>query len=233
MAVVEARILTIGWDSAAGMFDDSVLREYLADRELLRAEPQFFIQGGRPFWSVYLETRTLAGVDVATSPGKSPSQPAGSSSAAFAALLSELDETERARYQRIIDWRREASKREGVPHFVLCTNRQAMDLCRRAPRTLQALQAIKGFGAKRVAKHGKELLEVLHGRMPGSDAGPPDPVRAMDEHDEVDAGTHGAIPETLPALADEPRREHHAGDSGGGDDRGVLEAPDRGTVKGE
>lgn len=52
---------------------------------------------------------------------------------------------------------------------MLCTNRQAMDLCRRAPRTLQALQAIKGFGAKRVAKHGKELLEVLHGRMPGSD----------------------------------------------------------------
>ena len=233
MAVVEARILTIGWDSAAGVFDDSVLRAYLADRELLRAEPQFFVQGGRPFWSVYVETRTLAGADGARVPAPSSSPPGGSADAAFAALLSELDETERARYQRILDWRREASKREGVPHYVLCTNRQAMDLCRRAPRTLQALEAIKGFGAKRVGKHGRELLEVLHGRIPESDAGSPDPVRAMDGHDEVDAGTHGAIPETLPALADEPRREHDAGDPGGGDDRGILEEPDGGTVEGE
>ena len=59
--MTETRIFTIGWDSAAGAFDDSALRAYLTEREVLRSEPQFFTHGGRPFWSVYLETRALVG----------------------------------------------------------------------------------------------------------------------------------------------------------------------------
>jgi hypothetical protein len=153
LGLVEARILTIGWDAAAGMFDDSVLRGYLANRELLRAEPQFFVQGGRPYWAVYVETRVLGGADAAGSPGEPSERPGSAGDAVFAALLSELDEVERARYQRILDWRREASRREGVPHYVLCTNRQAVDLARRAPRTLQALEAIKA-GSRGVRRMG-------------------------------------------------------------------------------
>ncbi len=132
MAIVEARILTIGWDSAAGVFDDSVLRGYLADREVLRAEPQFFVHGGKPYWTVYLETRVLQGAEA---------RPAGADvrqeqrAAALDAVLSELDEVQRARYQRLLEWRRTTAVREGVPPFVLCDNRQAVELARSAPRT--------------------------------------------------------------------------------------------------
>ncbi len=42
MSFTEARILTIQWDTRTGMFDDSVLRNHLVNRELVRCVPQFF-----------------------------------------------------------------------------------------------------------------------------------------------------------------------------------------------
>jgi len=223
MAVIEARILTVGWDSAAGMFDDSVLRGYLADREVLRAEPQFFVHGGKPYWTVYLETRLLQGAEARPADAERKQE---ERAAALKAVLSELDEAERARYERILQWRREAARVEGVPPFVLCNNRQAVDLARRAPKTLQALAGLKGFGPKRVKKHGSEILEVLHGRIPESGPRQPDPVRAVDGHGEVDAEPDGAVSETSPAEPDEPGGEHDPGDPGGSDDRGVPEGQD-------
>lgn len=53
----ELRIVTIQLDRRSGLLDDGPLRGYLRDRELLRAEPQFFVVDGRPCWSVFIETR--------------------------------------------------------------------------------------------------------------------------------------------------------------------------------
>ena len=216
--MTEVRILTIGWDAASGMFDDSVLREYLAEREVLRSEPQFFMQGGRPFWTVYLETRPLQGAE-AKSPDEAKRQE--EKAAALKELLSELDEVQRARYHRLLHWRREAAVREGVPPYVVCDNRQAVELARRAPATLQALGSIKGFGAKRLKKHGRQILEVLHGRIPEPGTGPADPVRALDGHDEVAAELDGPVPEAPAPEPDDATRERGPGDPGGGDGGGV------------
>ena len=223
MAVVETRILTIGWDTASGMFDDSVLREYLAEREVLRSEPQFFVHGGQPYWTVFLETRLLQGVE-ARAPDDTKKQE--EKAAALKELLTDLDEVQRARYQRLLHWRREAAVREGVPPYVVCDNRQAMDLARVAPATLQALGAIKGFGAKRLKKHGRDILEVLHGRIPEPGTGPADPVRALDGHDEVAADPHGPVPEASAPEPDDATGERRSGDPGGGDGGGVPAGPD-------
>ncbi len=48
MSFTESRILTIQWDPRTGMFDDSVLRNYLINRELVRCVPQFFEHKGLP-----------------------------------------------------------------------------------------------------------------------------------------------------------------------------------------
>lgn len=229
MSLVETRIVTVGWDESAQMFDDGVLREYLAERDVIRAEPQFFIHRGRPYWSVFLETRALQGSRAVTDKqavdGRALKR-SGERMAALQELLTELDEVERVRYERILQWRRDTAGREGVPPFVLCDNRQAVELARRAPRTMQALAAIKGFGPKRVKKHGKQILEVLHGRIPESDARQPDPVRAVDGDGEVDAEPDRAVSEAGPAESDEPAGEHDAGDPGGSDDGGVPEGQD-------
>lgn len=46
--MIEIRVLTIPLDPRTGLFDDGAVREYLADREVLRAEPHFFTPPGSP-----------------------------------------------------------------------------------------------------------------------------------------------------------------------------------------
>jgi superfamily II DNA helicase RecQ len=70
--------------------------------------------------------------------------------AAFRRLLGELDEIERARYDALLDWRRRTAGDEGVPPYVILTNRQCLDVARTAPRTLEGLRQIKGVGKKRL-----------------------------------------------------------------------------------
>ena len=57
----ELRVLTLHVDRHTGLFDDRPLRGYLRDREVLAAQPQFFVHDGRPCWSIFLDTRLLQG----------------------------------------------------------------------------------------------------------------------------------------------------------------------------
>ena len=226
--MTEVRILTVSWNAATGAFDDSGLRYYLKHREVLRAEPQFFVHGGRPYWTVYLETRALHGTEPqdlldSESTAKEPV------AAVMQRLLSELDEDQRARYERILAWRSSSSGREGVPPFVLCTNRQAMELARRSPHTLSALGQVPGFGKKRVSKYGKQILEVLHGRLPGKDGGAAGLVGTVDGHDQMAAGPNQPVSETAAPLADGADRGHDPGGSGATDERPVQQEPQAGV----
>ncbi len=91
------------------MFDDSVLRNYLINRELVRCVPQFFEHKGLPCWSLYIETNVIQGVVASDLSG--PERQA--SAAAVAAQITEFDEIQKVRYERIVAWRAEAAMREG------------------------------------------------------------------------------------------------------------------------
>jgi len=228
----ELRIITIPFDPRTGVFDDEGLREYLADREVLRYEPGFCVQEGRPMWSVFLETRPLQGASSSvakqegTPGGNGNSEKQRTEKAAFLRLLKELDEVERARYDRLLDWRREEARREGVPPYVLLTNRQALDVARRSPRTLEGLGKVKGIGRKRIDRHGKAILEVIHGRAPEGGAGRSAAVRGVDGDHEVADGADGPVPEAAAPQPDGADREPGPGDPGGRDQRGVLQQQD-------
>jgi len=225
--MIEIRVMTVPLDPRTGLFDDSAVRAYLADREVLRAEPHFFTHEGRPRCCVYLETRLRQGVPDPKPPQSRPA-PQGKPDAdreAFLRLLSELDETERARYDRLLQWRREAARREGVPHYVLLTNRQALDLARRAPPSLEGIGQVKGIGRRRVQQHGREILEVLHGPEPARGPERPAAVREVDGRDEVVDGVDGAIPEAPAPQPDGSDRPPGDRDPGGRHLGGLPERP--------
>ncbi|MBM4397501.1 MAG: hypothetical protein FJ087_17670 [Deltaproteobacteria bacterium] len=121
--MTEVRVLTVQLDPRTGLFDDGPVRAYLSTREVLRSEPHFYVHEGRPCFAIYLETRPLQGSEqVAPSVRPGYGQQAMSPEReAFLRLLAELDETERARYERLTVWRRDAAGREGVPLFVILT----------------------------------------------------------------------------------------------------------------
>ena len=203
----ELRVLTLHVDRHTGLFDDRPLRGYLRDREVLAAQPQFFVHDGRPCWSIFLDTRLLQGAAErraerrgdrdAPADGRKAVREARAEGerAAFATLLAELDEAQRACYERLRSWRHEQAHRLGIPHYVILTNAQALELARRRPRTLAALAEVKGIGAKRVKRHGKAMLEVIHGEASQGRAERGGALRVVDGPDEVAAGADGEVPQ--------------------------------------
>lgn len=230
MAMTEARILTICWDSRTGMFDDSPLRGYLADREILRAVPEFFTYREQPCWSVYLETRPLVGAETRKyQPGVEAD--ILSSDRTTTPMIAEFDEIQQVRYDRILQWRRDAARREGLPHYVLCTNKQAEELARIAPNTLSALSTIHGFGGKRLKKYGREILEALHGQIGDYQEGTGNAgdIRKMDAGDGGLLSDVGGLSEKAQTVVDGQDGKPVFADTGTADQRGVHEEQDTDT----
>lgn len=194
---MDVKIITVAWDGGTGLFEDSHLAGYLAGREVLRCQPEFFRHEGRPYWSVFVESRPLQGAE------RRPKEE-NPSNRQFDELLAELDEVERARYHRLRSWRKETSLSSGVAPFTLLTNRQMLELARRAPRTLGGLAAVKGIGPKRVKRHGRVMLEVMHGKIDEAGAADPHSVREVDGHDALADGADTGVSQTPPAQPDQP-----------------------------
>ena len=62
----------------------------------------------------------------------------------------------------IREWRREMSKEQGVPAYIVMHDSSLEDLCRRRPSSLAELLGVSGFGERhRVAPEGSPLRIVL------------------------------------------------------------------------
>ena len=55
-------------------------------------------------------------------------------------------------------WRKERATRDGVPAYMILSDRTVECLALRCPRNLQELEGVKGIGARKIARFGTELL---------------------------------------------------------------------------
>jgi ATP-dependent DNA helicase RecQ len=75
-----------------------------------------------------------------------------------------LDERERVLWGTLREWRARKAHEEGVPRYVVLTNRQLTEIVVKKPESLTALGHISGVGQGKVERYGRAILEVLHGR---------------------------------------------------------------------
>jgi superfamily II DNA helicase RecQ len=64
-------------------------------------------------------------------------------------------------FNALRDWCAERSKRDGVPPYVICTNRQCAAMVKARPQSLSKLAEIEGFGKAKLEKYGQEILALL------------------------------------------------------------------------
>ncbi|MYI82128.1 MAG: RecQ family ATP-dependent DNA helicase [Chloroflexi bacterium] len=93
-------------------------------------------------------------------------------------------------FQRLREWRRARASRDGIPAYTLFTDRSARELTVHRPADRAALADVWGFGDRRIAEIGDELLELLRDF---------DPEAPSQSHPE---------PPLQPALAVLPVSEH-------------------------
>lgn len=135
------RIITIPFDPDKELFSDEDLCRFLLDKRILALHPKFFQVRDRPYWTVFIEYETVVSQD----------EP----------KADHLDEAQRLLLQRLKEWRKETAGAEGVPVFIVATNKQLMEVVRRAPGNLEALRAIQGFGKKKIERHGKQIVDIV------------------------------------------------------------------------
>jgi hypothetical protein len=147
-ATVAVHILTIPFDAQQGHFPDEALKRFLVNKHIKVLRPEFFQLGGQAYWTVWVEYEPLLTV-AETGGGREASHTA------------DLDEGQRLLLQRLREWRREKADREGVPVYVIATNTELVEVVRQRPRTLEGLRQIRGFGAKKLKRHGRDILALI------------------------------------------------------------------------
>jgi superfamily II DNA helicase RecQ len=167
--MMNIRVVTLRYSESLGGFPEEPLRQVLAGGNVLEQREYFFTHGGVPHLTLVLVL---------------DSSPNGRSSGEAYARNREdpgdkLPERLQPLYRSLRQWRNDRAKQVGVPSYVIMRNVQLAEICRKVPRTLEALKQIEGVGEATVSRYGGELLAQippeLQAEPPGELAAEPAP----------------------------------------------------------
>jgi superfamily II DNA helicase RecQ len=150
------KIFTLKYEEKSEQFNDSIMTNFLADKELLKWESHFFERRNEYFWTVLVEYRTLF-------PLQSIGKKEGNKNENYKQILSDNDWP---LFNVLREWRTDMSKKEGIPPYIICNNIQMANIAIKRPSSLNALQEIDGIGKAKIEKYGREILQIIasHGK---------------------------------------------------------------------
>jgi translin len=73
-----------------------------------------------------------------------------------------LDSGEQVVYTALAAWRTRKANEENLAPFIIAHNSMLKQIVKLRPGTIKELNAIKGFGERRISKYGKEIIAVLN-----------------------------------------------------------------------
>ena len=146
-----ARVLTLRFDPALEAFDDGPLQEFLKAKEVHAIREHFFVRDGAP----YLAVLVTYGLRPVAAPAEPPEK------GRDASWRSQVSEADLPLFNALRDWRAERAKRDGVPPYLVCTNKQLAAMVNARPGSLNRLAAIDGIGKAKLDNYGQELLALL------------------------------------------------------------------------
>lgn len=145
---MQLKLVTVALDPVTGGFPEDPLAGIEA--EPLSVVEHFFHHDGLPHLLLVVHLRPL-------------DQHKRQSGARLrdAGPRAELALDERELFDRLRVWRNGRADADGVPPYVVLTNRQLADVARRRPTTLAQLHEIAGFGDAKTERYGPGVLEVV------------------------------------------------------------------------
>ena len=129
--MMAVKVFTLAFDPFIGGFNDLPLREFLADKDVESVSDHFFVKDGTPYLALVARYR------LAALPGHS--EPAAKSGRQRDESWREtLAKEHWPLFNTLRDWRGERAKREGIPSYVICNNRQLAELVEKRPASSRA-----------------------------------------------------------------------------------------------
>lgn len=149
---MKLRLITVAFDTEQGGFPADPLAEI--EGEVLSVVEHFFHTDERPHLLLVVHYRPAREIRAAP-------QPQPQARPADPGVRAELSEPERDVFDRLRSWRNSRAVAEGIPPYVLLTNRQLAEVARRRPTTLSALREVGGIGEAKAGRFGTDLLAVV------------------------------------------------------------------------
>ena len=194
-----ARVVTLRFDPVIEAFDDAPLQDFLKAKEVFAIREHFFVRNEVPYLAV-LVTYGLRPTPVQAASEEMTKGSRGS-------WRPPIAEADLPLWNALRTWRGERAQREGVPPYVICSNRQLAAMVEKRPGSMSALGAIEGIGKAKLAKYGQELLALL--ARPRSESAEPREERHAAEATPPADVAPGGRPED-PAAAAVPPAESSA-----------------------
>lgn len=92
----------------------------------------------------------------------SPVEPQPEKPALVASEIQPLDSGEQEIYKALAEWRTRKSNEENLAPFIIAHNSWLTQIVKMRPKILKDLNAIKGFGERRINKYGKEIIAIVN-----------------------------------------------------------------------
>ena len=148
-------VLTLRFNPLAGGFDNQPLFEFAKDKNLIEVRDHFFTHDGLPYLTLVITYRPgdLLVPDEAL--GANHSNRRGGD---WRGLVSD---NAQPIFNALRQWRSGRARAEGIPSYLIGTNRQIAMIAEARPQSLEALQKVEGFGPARGEKYGQEILNIL------------------------------------------------------------------------
>jgi len=157
------RIISVTFNSAYGGFDDTELRNFIKDIEVISITDHLFVRNEIPYLTLivkYFPLRQEANPKLV---------PQGRRDEEWRRIISESD---MGLFNLLRDWRSKQSKKEGLPPYVLFTNKELAQIVKDRPQSLAELAKIDGIGKAKIEKYGAAILGISKINIPGSAPNP-------------------------------------------------------------
>jgi superfamily II DNA helicase RecQ len=155
------KVFSLRFDPLVGSFDDTPVRDFSQDKEILQVRDHLLIRNEIPYLVLvikYYPFRVEAGAE-----GQSKerlSSEVSSSRNSGDAWKKEITDAEMPLFNRLRDWRSERCKKDGVPPYLIFTNQQLAAIAKKKPQSLVDLGQVEGVGPGKLERYGVDVLSV-------------------------------------------------------------------------
>ena len=136
------KIVTIPFNREAQEFNEELLNKIVLNKQIKGYKAEFFQDGGEKYWTVFIEYDPVL-------------------EKASKKDTLKLTEPQKLLFERLRHWRKERAEKEGIPVFLVGTNKELAEIAGVAPKNLEALRDVKGFGKAKISKYGKEIIDII------------------------------------------------------------------------
>lgn len=137
---MQVRIFTFPFDEKQAGFSSLAWDNWADKVGLISHQVHFFQQNGKAYWTI-----------LACYQPQEKARPD----------LPKLTAAQTAAWHELKNWRKAKAELEGLPGYLIATNKQFEEIVLQGIQTLQALKNIKGYGPKKVEKYGKDILAII------------------------------------------------------------------------